>query len=59
MNQTGDIVTTEDPSYSGTGIMGAAMFPHAAFINGAGGSITGLTAVGTTGGDGLIWRQVN
>ena len=57
VNQTGDVVTTEFLGYSGTG---AGPVAGAAFIApGAGNSITGLTAVGTTGGDGYLWRQVN
>ena len=60
VNQTGDVVTTESNLYTGTGLMtGGTMPPHSAFINGANNSITGLTAVGTDGGDGNVWRQVN
>jgi prepilin-type N-terminal cleavage/methylation domain-containing protein len=55
VNQTGDVVTCEDDTY--TGATGPA--PHSGFIDGAGNSITGLTAVGTAGGDGNVWRQVN
>ncbi len=57
VNQTGDVVTTEDSDYNGD--TGTEPDPHAGFIGGAGNSITGLTAVGTAGGDGNIWRQVN
>jgi prepilin-type N-terminal cleavage/methylation domain-containing protein len=56
VNQSGDIVTAEDSAYSGDGAIsaGAAFFrPRVA------GSVTGMTAVGTTGGDGNLWRQVN
>jgi prepilin-type N-terminal cleavage/methylation domain-containing protein len=56
VNQTGDVVSTEDSGYSGTG---SGPVPHAAFIDGASNYITGLTAVGTDGGDGFMWRQVN
>jgi prepilin-type N-terminal cleavage/methylation domain-containing protein len=55
VNQTGDVTTTEDNGYSGT----TEPPPDSAFIGGASNSITGLTAVGTTGGDGNVWRQVN
>jgi prepilin-type N-terminal cleavage/methylation domain-containing protein len=59
VNQTGDVVTSEYSGYSGVNGPPA----HAAFINGANSSITGLTAVGTQGGDyattNALWRQVN
>jgi len=56
VNQTGDVVTSEFNGYTGT--TGPA--PGAGFINPASASsITGLTAVGATGGDGRMWRQVN
>ncbi|MHC4470750.1 MAG: DUF2950 family protein [Planctomycetota bacterium] len=56
VNQTGDLVGTDNSAYDG---VGGNPPPHAAFINGASNSITGLTAVGTTGGDGGMWRHVN
>ncbi len=56
VNQTGDVVSTEDSGYSGTaGPTGDAGF----FTPRIAESITGLTAVGTEGGDGNVWRQVN
>jgi len=55
VNQTGDVVSTEDSTYSGTTGPGAA----AGFYQPATSSITGLTAVGTAGGDTNVWRQVN
>jgi prepilin-type N-terminal cleavage/methylation domain-containing protein len=55
VNQTGDVVTTEDNTYSGD----TGPDPNSGFINPAANSITGLTAVGTDGGDGNMWRQVN
>jgi prepilin-type N-terminal cleavage/methylation domain-containing protein len=55
VNQTGDVVATEDSDYTGKG--GPSC--DAAFIDPADSSITGLTAVGTEGGDGNVWRQVN
>ena len=56
VNQTGDVVSTEFNGYSGdTGPAGGAGF----FTPRTADSITGLTAVGTVGGDTRIWRQVN
>jgi prepilin-type N-terminal cleavage/methylation domain-containing protein len=55
VNQTGDVVTTEDADYTGT----AGPPADAGFYDPATSSITGLTAVGTEGGDNNIWRQVN
>ena len=55
VNQTGDVVCSENSGYSGT----VGPMAHAAFIGGSGSSITGLTAVGTEGGDSEMWRQVN
>jgi prepilin-type N-terminal cleavage/methylation domain-containing protein len=56
VNQTGDVVSTENNTYSG----GTGPSAHAGFFTPrTNSSITGLTAVGTTGGDGNIWRQVN
>jgi type II secretory pathway pseudopilin PulG len=61
VNQTGDVTSSENQAnpYSGWGAGATVPPPHAAFINGAGNSITGLTAVGVVGGDTNIWRQVN
>ncbi len=56
VNQTGDVVTAEDSGYSGTT---SGPDASAGFIDGADNYITGLTAVGTDGGDGFQWRQVN
>ena len=55
INQSGDMVSTDYAVYSGSG---AALRPHAAFIGGAGDSITGHLAVGTRGGDTLMWKHV-
>ena len=55
VNQAGDIVATDFDGYSGSG---APLATHAAFISGAGNSITGLIAVGTIGGDNRMWTQV-
>jgi len=59
VNQTGDVTSSENNGapYNGTALMPAG---GAAFIApSAADSITALTAVGTTGGDGTMWRQVN
>lgn len=55
VNQTGDVVTTEDSGYSST----TGPTAGAGFITTNADSITGLTAVGTLGQDGNVWRQVN
>ena len=54
VNQGGDIVTTEDQTYSGSG---NGPVSNSAF-SGAGATITGNTATGMTGRDGNFWRQV-
>jgi type II secretory pathway pseudopilin PulG len=59
VNQTGDVTASERQNatpYSGSTTVPA---PSAAFITGTANSITGLTAVGVTGQDGEVWRQVN
>jgi len=58
VNQTGDVTSSENNAapYNGTTTMPA---PGAAFITTNANSITGLTAVGTSGQDGTVWRQVN
>jgi prepilin-type N-terminal cleavage/methylation domain-containing protein len=53
VNQGGDIVATENNTYSGSG---NGPLPNAAFA-GAGTSITGNVATGMTGRDGSFWRQ--
>lgn len=58
VNQGGDIVATEDPSYSGAG-GGVPMTPAAAFTApGTATAITGRVATGGTGRDGNLWKQV-
>ena len=54
VNQTGDVTATENAAYSGTGIP-----PAGSAFQGGLTTITGLTAVGTFGADGFVWRQVN
>jgi len=52
VNQGGDIVATESTAYTGaTGPNSNAAF------SGAGNTITGSTATGTTGRDGNFWKQ--
>ena len=53
VNQGGDIVASEDPTYSGSGNGPAS---NSAFA-GTGASITGNVATGMTGRDGNFWRQ--
>ena len=53
-NQGGDVVTTEDNAYSGTGAGPAA---DAAFQ--VAGAITGSVAIGGVGADTNTWKQVN
>ena len=55
VNQTGDVDNTEDSTYSG--LVGPNA--NSGFYQPAANSITGLTAVGTAGGDSNVWRQVN
>ncbi|MHC4972975.1 MAG: type II secretion system protein [Planctomycetota bacterium] len=58
VNQGGDIVATEDASYSGAG-GGVPMAMAAAFATpGTATSITGRVATGGTGRDGNFWKQV-
>jgi prepilin-type N-terminal cleavage/methylation domain-containing protein len=58
VNQAGDIIATEDSSYSGGGA-GAPFVAAAAFASpGTATSITGLVATGGTGRDGNFWKQV-
>ena len=58
VNQGGDIVATEDSSYSGTGGGTAPMEAAAAFIPpGSTSTLTGRVATGTVGRDGNFWKQ--
>jgi prepilin-type N-terminal cleavage/methylation domain-containing protein len=59
VNQTGDITTTDDSNYSGTGDFDEANAGEA-FVDGSDAAkITASVAVGTTAVDGNIWKQVN
>ncbi|MEE8104084.1 MAG: DUF2950 family protein [Planctomycetota bacterium] len=59
VNQGGDIIATEDPSYSGPNGSGAPMPAGAAFTGAAASqTITGSLATGATGRDGNFWRTV-
>jgi prepilin-type N-terminal cleavage/methylation domain-containing protein len=53
-NQGGDVVATEDSTYSGTG-----NGPGADSAFQAAGAITGAVAIGGAGADGNTWKQVN
>ena len=59
VNQTGDVTSTDESTYTGTGDAGGALTADAAFITSTANSITGNVAIGTAGGDGNIWKQVN
>ena len=60
VNQTGDIVGTENAAYSGPGTLALAGTAGAAFKSGGAlTNITGLVAVGVTGRDGFRWKQIN
>jgi len=60
VNQTGDITGTDVSTYSGTGAVATAAAAGAAFkAGGLATKITGLVAVGTTGRDGHLWKQIN
>jgi len=56
VNQTGDIVQSENAAY--TGVAPVLAF-NAGFVSAVPNSITGLTAIATAGGDGMMWRSVN
>ena len=59
VNQGGDIIATEDPSYSGTDAAGSPFDAASAFVPpGTATSITGRVATGLTGRDGGFWKQV-
>jgi prepilin-type N-terminal cleavage/methylation domain-containing protein len=53
-NQAGDVIATEDSTYSGTG-----NGPPADGAFQASGAITGAVAIGGAGSDGNTWKQVN
>jgi prepilin-type N-terminal cleavage/methylation domain-containing protein len=56
VNQSGDIVASENELYTGTA---PPLEFNAAFQSTTAGSVTGPTAIGTRGGDGQFWRAVN
>jgi prepilin-type N-terminal cleavage/methylation domain-containing protein len=56
VNQGGDIVATEDATYSGSGAANRPDF-DAAFSQNSTATITGNVATGMTGRDGNFWRQ--
>jgi len=59
VNQTGDIVGTDFPTYSATGAINAGNAGAAFKTGGAPTNITGIVAVGTRGRDGNVWKQIN
>ena len=58
VNQTGDIVGTDNSGYSGTNDFTATNAGAAFRTGGALTNITGLVAVGTRGRDGQLWKQI-
>ncbi len=61
VNQTGDIIGTDAPAYTGSGVF-TDTNAGAAFKSASGAAltnITGLVAVGTLGRDGNNWKKVN
>ena len=59
VNQGGDILATEDPTYSGPDGSGSPINASSAFVPpGTATSITGRVATGLTGRDGSFWKQV-
>jgi len=59
VNQTGDITSTDDPTYSGTGDFAVGNAGEAFIAGSAAGKITATVAVGTVAVDGNTWKQVN
>ncbi|MCU0724737.1 MAG: DUF2950 domain-containing protein [Planctomycetes bacterium] len=59
VNQTGDVVTTENNAAPYDGTTSAPACDAGFQVGSDAGTITGLTAVGVAGLDGNTWRQVN
>ena len=59
VNQTGDITSTDDSDYSGTGDFTTTNAGNAFVAGSDAGKITASVAVGTTAVDGNTWKQVN
>ena len=61
VNQTGDIIGTDSAAYSGPASLATAAVAGAAMKNNGGSilKITGLVAVGATGRDTNLWKQIN
>ncbi len=59
VNQTGDVTSTDSSDYTGGDDAGTNLTADAAFQTSTADSITGNVAIGTAGGDGNIWKQVN
>jgi prepilin-type N-terminal cleavage/methylation domain-containing protein len=59
VNQTGDVTSTTSSDYSGGDNAGSNLTADAAFLTSTTDSITGNVAIGTAGGDGNTWKQVN
>jgi prepilin-type N-terminal cleavage/methylation domain-containing protein len=60
VNQTGDVTSTLNALYTGTGDASTNLDAGAAFMpGGAATAITGNVAIGTVARDGEVWKQVN
>ena len=59
VNQTGDITSTDDANYSGTGDFAVGNAGEAFIAGSAAAKITATVAVGTLAVDGNTWKQVN
>ena len=61
VNQTGDIIGTDSATYSGPASLATAAVAGAAMKNNGGSvlKITGLVAVGATGRENNLWKQIN
>jgi len=59
VNQGGDITGTELATYTATAAFGVATAGRAFRSGGAVTNITGIQAIGTTGRDGQLWKQIN
>ena len=59
VNQTADIIATDNPAYSGTSDFGATNAGAAFRGTGPLTNVTGFIATGTTGRDGRLWNPAN
>jgi prepilin-type N-terminal cleavage/methylation domain-containing protein len=59
VNQTGDVTSTDDSDYSGSDHTSLAGFGAGAALMGQLGNVTGNVAIGASGADNNLWKQVN